>query len=78
MSFDGGQISSSSIEIYSLVIDETERFNENRILVVFYDSILSADAHALFAQQSAMAVSKHSAHCMSDIAVLHSEPISRL
>jgi len=74
MSVGGDQTSSSYIEkLYPLTFDINAGLNEDSISDSWCDSVLSADAYALFAQQSAMAVSKHSAYCMSDTAVSHRE-----
>jgi len=74
---DQSDTTSSSIEPYPVSINGKEGLNEDSISDFWCDSLLSADAYALFAQESAMEVSKHSAYCMSDTAVAHRETKSR-
>jgi len=59
---------------YKLVNDNTELRNEGNNS----DCDITADAYALFAQQSAMAVSKHSAYCMNDTNISTSETESSI
>jgi len=74
----GGLTSLPSLELYPSAIDEKKDLDENCVSDLLCDSLLPADAYALFAQQSAMAVSKHSAYCMADAAVSHPDTESRV
>jgi len=57
----------SSININPPEIDGKEYLDKKSISELWTDFPISAEEYALFAQQSAMAVSKHSAYCTGDI-----------
>lgn len=56
-----------------LQIDDKESLGDKNISDLWMDFPLSADEYAYFAQQSAMAVSKHSAYCMGNTVGSHVE-----
>lgn len=66
-SMGGTCTTTSSININPPEIDSKEDLDKKNISESWTDFPISAEEYALFAQESAMAVSKHSAYCTGDI-----------